>query len=225
MNQREIQNRSSQQQMTPEELQKTQVLNLQDVEEAARYERRTSKKPAIIIAAIGVFAILLGTAFPVVQSLKAKEEPLKRTHHKVEKKELLTNESSLNCIYTALSNPDGTDTILNINLTFDSEKLTKVNKTFTINPTAGNPIGTTTVQAYTEGYQPFLAYPITGYLMTVTPANGGLIVTSAVDYATYDPATLPDLHKSNIATNVEYPAATDKTAIYNDLIMKGFTCQ
>ncbi len=225
MNQREIQNRASQQQMTPEELQKTQVLNLQDVEEAARYEKRTSKKPAIIIAVVGALAIFLGTAFPVIQSLKAKEEPKQKTHHKVEKKKLLTNESTLNCIFTAVNNPDGTDTILNMNLTFDSEKLTKVSKTFTINPTAGNPLGVNTVQAYTAGYQPFLAYPIAGYQMTVTPANSGLIVTSEVNYATYDPTKLPDLHKSNIATNVEYPAATDKTAIYNDLLMKGFTCQ
>lgn len=224
MNQRGTQDRASLQQLTPEELQKTQVLNLQDVEEAARYEKITSKKPAIIIAAIGVFAILLGTAFPVIQTLTTKEEPRKRTH-KVEKKKLLNTQSSLNCTYTALSNPDGTDTILNINLTFDLDKLTKVSKNYSINPTAGNPLGATTVQGYIAGYQPFLAYPIAGYQMTVTPVNGGLVVTSSVDYATFDPITLPDLHKSNIATNVEYLAGTDKIAINNDLISKGFICQ
>ena len=43
--------------MTQEELQKTQVLNLKDVEEAARFERITSKKPAIIVATIGLVTV------------------------------------------------------------------------------------------------------------------------------------------------------------------------
>lgn len=225
MNQKEPQRLSQLPNMTQEELQRTQVLNLKDVEEAVKLEKSTSKKPAVIIAVVGMFAILAGTAFPIVKNMTTKEEPKKKIEHKVEKKLLLNPESSLNCTYTSLNNPDGTDTILNIKLTFDSEKLTKVMKTYTINPTIGNPLGPSTVQGYTVGYQPFLAQQIAGYQMTLTPANDGLIVTSAVDYESFNPITLPDLHKSNIATNVEYLAGTEKTAIYNDLAAKGFTCQ
>ena len=42
-------------QITPEELQKTLVLNLKDFEETARIEKITSKKPALTVALIGVF--------------------------------------------------------------------------------------------------------------------------------------------------------------------------
>ena len=38
--------------LTSEELQKTQVLNLQEVEEVARMEKLASKKPAIIVSYI-----------------------------------------------------------------------------------------------------------------------------------------------------------------------------
>ena len=44
-------------QVTPEELQKTLVLNLADFEETARIEKMTSKKPALIVALLGVFSI------------------------------------------------------------------------------------------------------------------------------------------------------------------------
>ena len=49
--------RGVKQQMTPEELQRTQVLNFQDVEDLANFEKRTSKKPAIIIAILGIISI------------------------------------------------------------------------------------------------------------------------------------------------------------------------
>lgn len=223
MNQRDSQRLK--QQMSQEELLKTQVLNLKDVEEAVRFEKRTSKKPAIVVASFGIFAILLGTSFPVLQSMTAKKDPAENIEHKVEKKKVLNTESDLNCTYTALNNPDGTDTILNIKLTFINEKLTQVAKVYTINPTVGNPLGTNSVQSYINGYQPFLAHTITGYQMSVTPVGEGLMVTSNVDLTTFDPVSLPELHKSNLATNVEYSINTDKTAIYNDLASKNFTCQ
>ena len=38
--------------ISPEELQETQVLNLRDVQEAMKFEKRTSKKPAIILGIV-----------------------------------------------------------------------------------------------------------------------------------------------------------------------------
>ena len=43
-----------------EELTRTQVLNLQELEKAAKYEKKTSKKPAAVLAILGVFSISLG---------------------------------------------------------------------------------------------------------------------------------------------------------------------
>lgn len=225
MNQRNNQVQRQASQMTQEELQRTQVLNLKDVEETVRIEKSTSKKPAIVVATIGVLSILFGTAFPVVQTLSTKPKNDTHNNAKVEKKRVINPETTLNCTFTKLNNADGTDTILNANYTFNYDKLIKAEKTFTINPTVGNPLGPTTVQAYITGYQPFLVEQIAGYQMSATPTGNGLIVKSLVDLTVFNPTTLPTLHQGNIATNVEYAVNTEKEAIYKDLTAKGFTCQ
>lgn len=225
MNQRNNQVQKQTSGMTQEELQRTQVLNLQDVEEAVRIEKSTSKKPAIIVAALGIFSIFLGTAFPVVQTLATKPKNNDKTNAKIEKKRAINPETALNCTLTKLNNVDGTDTILNANFTFNYDKLIKVEKTFTINPTVGNPLGPTTVQAYITGYQPFLVEQIAGFQMSSTPTGNGLIVKSLVDLTVFNPATMPALHQGNVATKVEYQVNTEKETIFKDLTSKGFTCQ
>lgn len=209
-------------QMTQEELQKTQVLNLKDVEEVARIEKRTSKKPAIIVAVIGIFSIFLGTAIPFTQSLSAKNVSETR---KVERKKTITNESYLNCTITSLNNTDGTDTILNTNLTFSYNKLTKISKIFSINPTIGNPIGPQGVKNYINAYQPFLNPKTTGYEINLNQVDNGIVVTTNIDLLTFDLASLPEINKSHFSTNVNYQVNTEKEVIYKDLVSKGYTCE
>lgn len=225
MNQNNTNQQTQYQQMSQEELQKTQVLNLQDVEEAIRFEKLTSKKPAIIIAIIGAFSILMGSGVFAFQTLSAKEQNPTPNKTTIEKKEVVGPESYLNCTYTGLNNADGTDSILNVNLTFNYDKLVKMTKTFSVNPTVGNPLGPTTIQNYISGYQPFLIQTVNGYQVNVVPANNGLVVTSQVDLTVFNPATLPALHQGNIATSVEYALNTEKQAIFNDLQGKGYVCQ
>jgi len=210
-------------QMTQEELQKTQVLNLKDVEEVARIEKRTSKKPAIIVAAIGIFSILIGSTIPFTQSLTAKdvEEPKR----KVENKKTLISESYLNCTFTTLNNTDGTDTVLNTKLTFSYNKLTKMTKTFSINPTVGNPKGPQRVKKYITDYQKFLNPATTGYQVSLNQVEKGIVVSTDVDLLTFDPVSLPEINKSHFSTNVDYQVNTEKEFIYNDLVSKGFTCE
>ena len=46
-------------QVSQEELAKTQVLNLTDVQEIANFEKKTSKRPAVLFAIAGILAITL----------------------------------------------------------------------------------------------------------------------------------------------------------------------
>ena len=55
------------------ELTKTLVLNFNEVEDIAKFEKKTSKKPAIIIAIIGLFAIFTGVVYPSVYSMVKKD--------------------------------------------------------------------------------------------------------------------------------------------------------
>ena len=48
MNQQQGQQQLQSQEMTREELTKTQVLNLQELERVAKFERKTSKRPAVL---------------------------------------------------------------------------------------------------------------------------------------------------------------------------------
>ena len=45
--------KKKQQKISTEELAKTQVLNLDDVQKLAKYEKIISKKPALIVALVG----------------------------------------------------------------------------------------------------------------------------------------------------------------------------
>lgn len=208
-----------------EDLLKTHVINLEDVKATVEYEKKTSKKPAIIIASFGIFAILFGTSFPLINSLMSNKKPVENVAKKIEKKKVLNNESNLNCTYTTLNNSDGTDTSLNIQLTFSNNKLIRIFKNYTINPTMGNNLGTTSITNYLNGYQPFLQQTIKGYQMTVNYINNSLIITSSADLKNFNPETFPELHKNNVATNIDYIYNTEKTIIYNDLITKGFSCK
>ena len=54
-----------------EELTKTQVLNLLELEKVAKYERQTSKKPALILGILGVLFLISGFVYnPLVAAIK-----------------------------------------------------------------------------------------------------------------------------------------------------------
>ena len=55
-------------QVSQEELAKTQVLNLTDVQEIANYEKKTSKRPAALFAFAGILAITLGISYPNIMT-------------------------------------------------------------------------------------------------------------------------------------------------------------
>ena len=59
--------------MSQEELQRTQVLNLKDVQETVKYEKLHSKKPAIIVAIIGIVCLSIGSSFAFIQSMSARK--------------------------------------------------------------------------------------------------------------------------------------------------------
>ena len=57
-----------------EELTRTQVLNLKELEKAAKYEKKTSKKPAAVLAILGVFSISLGLCYPGITNMLSSRD-------------------------------------------------------------------------------------------------------------------------------------------------------
>lgn len=217
-----VQQRS--QQMTQEELQKTQVLNLKDVEEAARFERITSKKPAIIVATIGALSIMFGATFGVVQTLTAEPTIKDNSNSTTEKRQVLTQTDSLNCTISLLNNADGTDQIYNVVYTFKDNKLTNFVRTSSVAPTPGSIVGVNSLTGFKAALPPFLM-SLTGYESVVAPSGDGVIITTTVDYSKLDLSTFPDAQQTIPYTKIEYIAGTDKASIQADALAKGYTCQ
>ncbi len=226
MNQENSQNQIQAQQLTPEELQKTQVLNLQELEKTIQYEKKTSKKPAIIVAIIGILSIAIGSSVFTFKTLSSKND-----ESRIQKKEIVepqekeVKETSLTCEMIKLNREDGTDTDLKVIYQFENDKIVSFTKSYTISATNGNEKGIATVEAYKKVYQSFLN-PTIGYQITLSPkGTTGMIVNVKVDYEKLDMTTINPTQNTHISTSVEYPKDSSKLNIQTDMISKGLTCK
>ena len=213
--------------MTQEELHRTQVLNLQEVEKIARFEKRTSKKPAFIVGIMGILLITFGTTFQIAKTLSEKPEPV------IEKRDISTDvlmeeevkkETTLECSQSSFNNPDGTDTIYTITYRFDEDKLVGFTKVFNVVVTPGAVQGPATVQRYLQDYQPFLN-PTEGYAISVIPINNGLTTTVDVDYEKLDLTLLAPKQQEHFSTKIDFPLDTSYDFIHEAMINYQFICQ
>lgn len=213
--------------LTQEELQRTQVLNLKDVEEVASFEKRTSKKPAIIIAVIGILSITFGGTFSFVQSLTSKPVDTTVEKRKVEDVETFAEEDkidTLNCTRTTLNNADGTDIVFNINYSFKNNGLAYFTKTYTVTQTPGNPLGLQTIKSYVTGYQPY-TIELDGYSINVTPKETAITAVVDVDLEQLNLTTFPEFQQTHESTKLDYYVGTEKEVVNADMTSKGFLCQ
>lgn len=217
-------------QITPEELQKTLVLNLADFEETTRIEKMTSKKPAITVALIGIFSIALGLGFPFVQNLASKQEENKtivenREDYTEEDYEsnLNNNEEKVLCNFDRMIE-DGTHVTSVAELKFRDGGIVAFTRTTTINPIPGNGFGPSTIQAINTLMQPLL-HQMDGYKLSVRPTiEGGTVIEAVVDYNTLDFTMFPEKQQTHYATSVDYASNTPKEQVLPDMAMRGFTC-
>lgn len=206
--------------LTQEELQKTQVLNLKDVEEVARIEKISSKKPSIIVAVIGILLLLVGTGVQIVSSMKPEEK-------KVEKRNTTppqVERETLNCVKTTLNNPDGTDTVYTITYSFENKKLVGYTKSYNVIPTVGNNQGPTTIEEYKKNY-PTSSDVLEGYQTILSSNNNGVTITTIVDFKKLDLTKVKDNDKARAYTKVEYSKNTDYQTVQKDMLDKGFTVE
>lgn len=223
---------NSKQNMSQEELLKTQVLNLNDLEKVASFEKKNSKKPALILAIIGIFSIMTGITYPYITTTLSGEKTVNNNSGTMTDNSENNNiaskiqEETLNCTYTQVGNQDGTDTAIAINFIFNEHKLQSYTKIINIIPTLGSTTGSVTIQNLLPAYQALELTPLTGYkITTVQTETGGMQSTINVDLSTLDKTTLTPAHIGNSFANVEYELNTEKTAISATLTAAGYICQ
>ena len=211
------------QQMSEEELQRTQVLNFDTFKQVARYEKISSKKPAIIVALLGVLAIVIGGTYPIVQSQMAKSNEKNKSTVQARKREVKPVASELTCTQTTPSVGNGLDQTITIKYNFIDNKLTSFTKELNLGLTAGTTTGQVALQDFINALQPFLVQK-DGYSVTAKKIENGVVTTTSVDYKTVDINSLPEINQQNGYFNVMYLADTNMEAIKQDMTNYNYIC-
>ena len=210
------------QQMSEEELQRTQVLNFDTFKQVARYEKVSSKKPAIVVALIGILAIIIGGSYPIVQSQMEKNKESKSTMQ-ARKKDNKLIASELNCTQEIPAGVNGLDQVMKIKYNFIDNKLTSFTKELTLTISPASTIGTTSLQSFITALQPYLVQK-DGYSVVVRQIENGVVTTTSVDYRSVDINTLPELNQKNNYFSVVYLADTNMESIKQDMTTQNYIC-
>lgn len=216
--------KKKQQKISTEELAKTQVLNLDDVQKLAKYEKLISKKPALIVALIGAFSIIVGTSAQVVVSLSKANEPapMPTVTNKIstQKKEVVED---LICSQTTVN--EGAEII--IKTTYDVEyrdsKMTKYTKTTDVTPTNATSVNAlTSIQNGQVAFKAMENFSTTGYKIVVSSKETGYQVLVTVDPNTVDATKLAPEVQTNqfVSANI----SKDQTKDQVKGLLQGYNC-
>ncbi len=215
-------------QVSQEELAKTQVLNLNDVKELARFERKTSKKPAFLFAFAGILSISLGFAYPnIMTALDKAPEPEFKEERPIDENLLnKVEENKQVCKFVAAANADGTTGTATYTLYYDKDdKLENYTLVLTIDPLPGNAQGVVATEGVYNSYKVLDALPVTGYTSTTSYTATGMKWVADVDLTKLDKQTLTPTHNGLYFAQVQFNAGDDKAQAAPLLTPQGYICE
>lgn len=217
-------------QVSQEELAKTQVLNLTDVQEIAKFERKTSKRPAVLFAIAGVLSLMLGLSYSNIMALvDSIPTSTKNFDAKAVEREPVLNkvqENMTSCKYTSPENADGTIGKVTYNLIFNEiDQLQSYTMILEMDPISGNANGLVSVQNIYNSYRALDVITLTGYTSETIYTDTGMKTTITVDLTTFDPTTLTATHNANYFAKVPYTLGTSKEVITQQLTAGNYICQ
>ena len=220
-------------QMDKDQLTRTQVLNINDVEQTAQQERHNTniKKLGFFVLAIAVILITGGVSYQML-GIGVPEKATPATTPSTEPT------SSPNAIDTTPTGPycrldipqdaDGTDKVFTYTLNYEGDLLKGYTKNINISQTEGNADGVTTVDNYTSEYSSYTSTQFNGYVLGVTPTNNnnlvGVQIDANVDLTTLDQSVLVEPFISNDYIKVEFQLDQPKADVTAYLQGLGYTC-
>lgn len=223
-----------------EELTRTQVLNLQELEKAAKFEKKTSKRPAAILAVIGVFSISLGLCYPSVTRMlsnrNVKDTPTvseQRQEDDTKSEEKVATNPTLTCTANQTNTADATLVTTTYTFQFlDTGTLKYYQKVMNIKASTAVTQTPASIVSLDTALSNLRQTAVTGYLLekeasaSTTPnVVDSYTAKLSVDMTRYDPTTMTALHKSNSFANVEFSTTDTKDTLQQKLTSKGYTCQ
>ena len=218
-------------QVSQEELAKTQVLNLTDVQEIADFEKKTSKRPAVLFAIAGFLAITLGFSYAnIMNAIDAI--PSKSTVEELP--EIIYNDNILNnvrvnemnCTFTSPYNANGTSGVAAYKFIFDeNDQLQRYTMTLTFDPQIGNADGVVAVQNYYNQYKTLDVLELYGYQTVTTYTDTGMKTIISVDLTKLDKALLTPTHNSTMFSTVSDNLNDTKATILQKYSASNYLCQ
>ena len=196
------------QEMTREELTRTQVLNLSDFEKVAEFEKSTSKRPAIFLAILGIFCIMSGFSYNpilniVIDSITPEAPQVSKRIKDMDMTRMLS--STISCHYTNLNTPNGLDINSDMTLTFYDNKLNSYTKTTTYVASLGKEKKSkSTTDTYYNAFKALETINIPGYKQATSQITNGLEIKTIIDLKNLNASSLTTEHNGSIATKVEF---------------------
>ncbi len=215
--------------LAKEELTKTQVLNLNELERIAKYEKKTSKKPAMILAILGIMCITIGASYNGV--LNALNGTTENSNNSVAHKELDNDKttqpiSTLSCKYTNFGSAEGMDTTVDMTLIFNNGKLSNYTKVMNLMPTSGKESEAAgAISQLLTGYRSFENLTIPGYKISSNTKGNGFETIVSLELKTLDPTQLNIYHQSNVVTKAEFAFNDNKETVLQKANELGYICQ
>lgn len=218
--------------VSQEELAKTQVLNFTDVQEIARYERKTSKRPAALFAFAGILAITLGFSYKNIMNAvdaipsMTSQEPTETIYTDNILNSVKTATNSTVCTYTSPLNGDGTYGVVSYNFIFnESDLLQKYTMTLTLDPEQGNDNGKVAVQNTYNSYKELDVLTINGYQAATTYNKTGMKSVISTDLTVLDKAQLTPKHNASPFTAVSDSLNDTKENIVAKYTAGNYVCK
>lgn len=215
-------NNQVKQQLSEEELQRTQVLNFDDFKETARIEKIGNKKPAIIIAIIGIVSILLGTNYNGIKSLVSKKNEEPKQNVQTRKQEKKEEKVKINCTKSN-DNSDGTTEKIVVNFELNGDSINTYEKTYTLTIIPGSINGATSLQKFKDSLTQYIIQK-DGYDLSSKDIENGIEVTTKVDYDKININDIPQQTQDNYRFNVTYLKNSTKDQILEDMKNQKFSC-
>ena len=227
---------SNQPKMSTEELARTQVLNLDDLREVAKYEKKTSKRPAIFCAIFGAILLTLGAGVQgyITHQNKVKLEAIQKNVVKrknptiTEQKPKVPATSTLKCTLSSQGNANGTNYVSEFTFEFANQKLKKETKVFMLDKIVGNKIGESAMNNLYVAYRNFekINGTVNGYSITSAPRGDvGFTITTLIDLTLLNASSIPAEYNANAQIRVDFPLDSDYETVKTSATASGFICE
>lgn len=217
-----------QQKISTEELAKTQVLNLEDVQKLAKYERIVSKKPALMVALVGLFSIIVGVSAQTVVSLSAVNEQNVQpsVSNRIKTEEVKNVYDTVTCEKTDIEAATEISIKTIYAVDYNGDVVEKYTKTTDVNPTSTTSVNAiTSIQNGMVAFKAFESKSIDGYKIIVSNKESGYEVLTTVEPSRLDITKLDPIVTGNQFVSPNVDKTMTKETLKSNLTSAGYTCK